>query len=163
MNETDRINQIYGHPLYRECLEKIREAEADRCFCHHSIEHFLDVARIAYIMNLEERTGIERELIYAAALLHDIGKFEQYWEGTPHEIASARYAPEIMEDCNFSKDEIQVITEAILSHRDKGVAGKKNLQGLLYRADKASRSCFGCPVQEECNWSDEKKNLKVTY
>ena len=38
--------------------------------------HFLDVARIGTIIALEEGLKIDREWIYAAALLHDCGKHE---------------------------------------------------------------------------------------
>ena len=61
--------------------------------------HFLDVARIGTIIALEEGLELDREWIYAAALLHDCGKHEQYENGTPHEQASARIAPEILKDC----------------------------------------------------------------
>ena len=57
---------------------KNRAAEADRRFCRHSMVHFLDVARIGTIIALEEGLKINREWIYAAALLHDCGKHEQY-------------------------------------------------------------------------------------
>ena len=40
---------------------------------------------------------------------------------------------------------------------------EKNLNGLLYRADKMSRACFCCQVEPICNWKDEKKNLKLKY
>lgn len=63
----------------------------------------MDVARLMYIYNLEERAGLEKELIYAAALLHDIGRYEQISRGTPHHISGARIAEEIMADCGFEK------------------------------------------------------------
>ena len=43
------------------------------------------MARIAYILNMEQDLGLEKEVIYAAAVLHDIGKYAQYEDGTPHE------------------------------------------------------------------------------
>ncbi|MFQ9392946.1 MAG: HD domain-containing protein [Lachnospiraceae bacterium] len=74
-------------PLYRTCLSKIALFERDRIFCGHDMAHFLDVARLAYIFNLEENLGIEKEEIYTAALLHDVGRFVQYEDGTPHQLA----------------------------------------------------------------------------
>ena len=41
------------------------------------MEHFLDVARLMYIYNLEDQAGFSKEMIYAAGLLHDIGRYEQ--------------------------------------------------------------------------------------
>ena len=74
----ERINEISDHPLWKLHIEQLKEAEKDRIFCKHGIEHLLDVARIAYIENLEENCDISKEMIYAAALLHDIGRFLQY-------------------------------------------------------------------------------------
>ena len=101
----DRIDRILAHALFREYLEKNREAEKDRIFCRHEMTHFLDVARIGRIINLEEGLGVAEELIYAAALLHDIGKHLQYSQGIPHEKAGAELAPEILRDCGFDEKE----------------------------------------------------------
>lgn len=159
----ERIDRILNHDLFIENLAKNEAAEADRCFCRHDMVHFLDVARIGMIFNLEEQLKIPRELIYGAALLHDIGKHLQYKEGIPHEKASAELAPEILRDCGFDETETELIADAILCHRDAAVAGEKNLRGILYRADKASRACYACKVQEECKWSAEQKNLQLRY
>ena len=159
----DRIDKILNHPLFIENLEKNKAAEADRRFCRHDMVHFLDVARIGMMINLEEQFGIEREMIYGAALLHDIGKHRQYNEGIPHEQASAQIAPVILADCGFDEKETIVIIDAILSHRDSDVAPEKSLKGLLYRADKASRPCFACEAEADCNWKGNKKNLEILY
>ncbi len=159
----ERINRILRHPRYLECLEKIRAAEEERIFCGHDMNHFLDVARLAYILNLREEAGVEAEMVYAAALLHDCGRFRQYEDGTPHEEASAQIAPQILQDCAFSEREISLIIEAILLHRRRETRERRDLAGLLYRADKMSRSCFACAVQKECSWPDEKKNLELSW
>ncbi|MCM1193425.1 MAG: HD domain-containing protein [Butyrivibrio sp.] len=159
----NRVNNILNHPLFIENLEKNRTAEADRRFCRHDMAHFLDVARIARIMNLEEGLGLPEALIYGAALLHDIGKHRQYEEGAPHEQASALIAPEILRDCGFDEKETAVIADAILQHRNSGVIPERNLRGLLYRADKASRPCFACKAEKECSWKDGRKNKEIVY
>lgn len=159
----DRINRILNHKLFIMHLQENEKAEADRKFCRHNMIHFLDVARIAEVINLEEGLSLNREWIYAAALLHDCGKHVQYEDGTPHEVASARIAPEILQDCGFEKTEADKIVEAILSHRDEKVASEADLCGVLYRADKASRTCFACKAESECNWKDGKKNLTIRY
>ena len=83
------IEEIRNHPLYVESYKKLEHAEQERIFCCHQMEHLLDVARIAYIKSLEQKLEIRKEVIYAAALLHDIGKYRQYTEGIPHEKACA--------------------------------------------------------------------------
>ncbi len=159
----NRIDKILNHDLFLYHLRANESAEAQRCFCRHNMEHFLDVARIGMIINLEEGFGLDKELIYAAALLHDMGKHLQYENGTPHEIAGGQIAPEILKDCGFDDDETHVIVGAIVSHRDSAVQEEKNLRGLLYRGDKASRACFACEAEAACNWKEGKKNLQIKY
>lgn len=158
----ENVNKILRHPLYTENVRKIGELERDRIFCGHDSAHFLDVARIASLLNAEERRGVEKKLIYAAALLHDIGRGEQYVHGTPHHEAGAALAEPILADCGFAKEETEMILDAILAHR---AAGEKEnaLADLIYRADKLSRPCYACAAEAECNWSKEKKNLILNY
>lgn len=83
----ERVNQILQHTLYQSCRRQIDEKEKDRIFCGHDMGHLLDVARLAWIFNLEANQEISKERIYAAALLHDIGRHIQYENGTPHQVA----------------------------------------------------------------------------
>ena len=46
-----RIDQILSHPVFREQFALLQEAEKDRIFCRHTMEHFLDVARLMYILH----------------------------------------------------------------------------------------------------------------
>lgn len=153
-----RVNRILKLDSYQENLGRNEEAEKERRFCHHDMGHFLDVARIAALLNLEEGYGLSGELIYAAALLHDIGRWQQYKDGTPHEKASAKLAQEMLPDCGFTEKETKEIVAAIANHRNSEIKEDKNLNGLLYRADKKSRACFACRAEKDCNWKKEKKN-----
>ena len=159
----ERLEQIWRHPLYQDCLMKNRAAEADRRFCRHNMEHFLDVARIGWIMVLEEGLAVSKELLYAAALLHDIGRFRQYEEKIPHEVAGVELASRILCDCAFTQDEQREILDAISGHRSNTGHPQTLLGEVLCRADKASRPCFSCGAAEDCNWVMEKRNLKIRY
>ena len=141
MDTMIRVNQIWKHPIYQEQLQALQMLEADRKFCRHTPEHFLDVARLAYI--------------------HDIGRAEQYRSGIPHDEAGAQIAEQILRELSFDPSEIQEITSAIREHRN--AARSDTLSSLIYDADKASRNCFSCPAEKECYWSAEKKNLTITY
>lgn len=158
----ERVNRILAHPAYREAVRKNKEAEQERRYCHHDMAHFLDVARIAMLLAAKEELPVSEESVYAAALVHDMGRYRQYEDGTPHEQASAELAEEILLQSGFDNKETHVIIDAVRNHRNAGTEKEKSLRGLLYRADKLSRACFACPVQEECDWSAEKKNLKLT-
>ena len=159
----DRVNRILHNPKYRECVEKNRKYEEERIFCRHGMSHFLDVARLSWIENLEKGLGIEKELIYAAALLHDCGRFRQYEDGTPHELAGTQLAEEILFDCGFEEPEREEILRAISGHREKKLAQEESLRGVLYRADKKSRPCFACPAEGACSWPPSKKNLLLKW
>lgn len=157
----ERVTQIWMHPVYQEHLHKTLESEKDRIFCKHTPEHFLDTARLCYIFSLESGLKIPKDIIYAAALLHDVGRHLQYGEGIPHEKASAQVAETVLPECGYTEAERKQILEAILNHRTRG--DDEDFAGIFYRADKASRSCFLCPAERECNWPAEKKNLKIKY
>ncbi len=159
----ERIDKILNHDLFLKYLDLNEQAEKERIFCHHDMVHFLDVARIAMILNREEGLGIPKDIIYAAALLHDIGRHVQYADGTPHEEASAKLAPEILADCGYTDKETVVIVSAIATHREAAVAKEDSLNGILYRADKASRPCFCCKAEKECNWKANKKNRTIQW
>lgn len=159
----ERIDQIIAHNVYRQYLDKIAGWEEKRIFCHHDTNHFLNVARIGWIINLEENIGVEKVHIYAAALLHDIGRFRQYEDGSDHALVSAKLAVPILKDCGFCEKEQAEITDAISTHRNSLVSGERNLRGILYRADKLSRECYFCPAEKQCDWKKEKKNKILRY
>ena len=156
----NNIDAIMNNKLYREALEKLSEYERDREFCNHTIEHFIDVSRIAYIMALEENLSVSKEVIYAIGLLHDIGRVKQYEEGIHHDIASVEMSKEILKETSFTDEEINIILNGIANHRKES---DNKLEEIIYKADKLSRQCFNCKAEKECYWSSEKKNFKITY
>ena len=133
------IDIIFNNVQYRNALKSLKEYEKDREFCNHTIEHFIDVARIAYIMVLEENLNISKEVIYAIGLLHDIGRVKQYEEGISHDIASVEMSKEILKETNFTADEINIILSGIASHRKES---DKRVEEIIYKADKLSRQCL---------------------
>ena len=157
----ERIQNILKHPEFEKSMRMIRTLEKERIFCCHGMEHLLDVARIAYITSLEEEAGIKKDVIYAAGLLHDVGKYLQYEHGTPHHVTSAEIGHQILMDAGYTMEECEAVCDAIFTHRDEEAAAGKNLNRILYQADKLSRACYACPVSEECNWSEEKKTPGV--
>lgn len=159
MGGMERVNRIWNHPAYQGALGKLTAYEAKREFCRHTPEHFLAVARLTYLLALENGVAADREVVYAAGLLHDIGRYLQYENGTPHDEASVILAGSILQDCGFSEGESAEVLKLISSHRMR--SEKCDLSGLFYRADKLSRNCFLCPAQADCNWPEEKKNLEI--
>lgn len=164
--DMPRVDAIWRHPVYREQLIRIEKLECDRRFCRHDLMHLLDVARIMWIAAWEEglTAGLSRDVVYATALLHDIGRAAQYEMEEPHDIAGVRIAREIMgtvdDGCAFSDAEQELIVDAIGAHRG-GAKPATTLARLLYRADKLSRPCFACAARPECNWPEEKQNHAI--
>lgn len=153
-----RYRGILKHSLFLKYLEEIEELEKDRAYCRHSLEHLLSVSRIAYIMVLEQGLGYDKDIVYAAGLLHDIGRTAQYKEGIPHELAAVEPSVQILEACGYEKTEIADITEAISKHRTKN---KDCLAAILYKADKQSRNCYVCKAADTCNWPCGKRNSGI--
>ena len=157
-----RVNAILRHPLFAEKLRLLDELEAERAFCRHDLTHLLDVARLMWIGVLEKGLAIDRETVYAAALLHDLGRTEQIQRGIPHEDAGAMLAEEILPDAGFSAEETDAVIAAIRCHRGSAPADAREALGeILYRADKACRLCWRCDARGACNWTEERKNAGI--
>lgn len=156
-----RFNEILENRKFKEILKKIEVLEKDRKFCRHGIKHLFDVARVAYIISLEKGFEINKNVIYAAALLHDIGRCEEYEKGIPHHIAGVEIAKKILAETSYTPEEIREVVSAIASHRKQ--ENSNNLGRIIYEADKLTRNCGMCNALEECNWNEEKKNYKMRY
>lgn len=155
-----RVNEILQNKKYKFYLNRLGQLEKKREFCNHTIEHFLDVARIAYIIILEEKLNYSKEVIYAIALLHDIGRVLQYEEGIPHHSGSVEIAKEILNEISFDEEEKASILTSIEEHKE---GSEKELSKIIYISDKLSRNCFNCKAEENCYWSKEKKNFNIIY
>ncbi|MBQ9894002.1 MAG: HD domain-containing protein [Ruminococcus sp.] len=158
--KLELANKIIKNERYRRLLDELRELEQDRIFCRHDLEHFMNVARIAMIMCSEQGAEAEPDIIYSAALLHDIGRVEEYKTGVPHDISGVKISSEILDDIGCESLKKECILKLIASHHcvsdDKTV-----IEEIFYRADKKSRLCFDCKAQKECKWSDEKRNNEI--
>lgn len=156
----DKINQILNNKKYKSYLKKLIDLEEDREFCKHNIEHFLDTARISYIQVLENKLDYSKEIVYGVALLHDIGRVEQYINNIPHDIASVKIAKEILSETDYSTDEVEKILLCISNHRNEN---QDELSKIFYKSDKLSRNCFSCNAEDKCYWQNSKKNFSITY
>lgn len=157
----ERVNCILRDTDFVEYTAKTKKLEEDRIFCHHDMNHLLDVCRISWILNLEEGLLIDKEKIYAAALLHDIGRWVEYETGQDHAIASGELAENILDRCGFSDNEKTDIIGAIKSHRKK--QHSTDLGRILYKADKLSRACFNCKAINQCKRFQQAQKQALLY
>ncbi|MCX7772577.1 MAG: HD domain-containing protein [Clostridia bacterium] len=163
MNNMVRVDKVLENSIFRRNFNLMAIKEKKRIYCKHGMTHLIDTARIAYILSLENNLNIAKDVIYAAALLHDVGKIVEYTEGVEHNVVGAELCVEILMEAGFEDFEIEMIRRAILKHRDASIRNDLSLTGILYRADKLSRPCLYCKAEPKCDWSPEKKNMRVTY
>ncbi|MBO5261077.1 MAG: HD domain-containing protein [Coprococcus sp.] len=160
--QMKRVNAIVHDDLFCRLISMIDEKEKDRIFCRHGMDHLLDVARIAYIISLEESMNIPKDIIYTAALLHDIGRADPDNTGERHHVLSVSLAGKVMENCGFDEKEIVQVLDAIDSHNTDGDS-REGLAYILYKADKLSRDCFSCNARSDCYWPSNEKNMDIQY
>ena len=158
--EMDRVERILQDTFYKKQIKKIYESEYDRIFCRHGFGHAVSVARIAYILAMEEGLRLRKDVIYGAALLHDAGRYTPEEKEMSHHAAGALYARGVLEKAGYTKEETDLMCNAIREHKDPGDR-RDTLDSVLYRADKLSRNCFLCDAREECYWSEERKNHTI--
>ncbi len=147
----ETVQKILNHPQFKKYMELNSQAEKDRKFCRHDIQHVMDVARVAYIISLENKYDLSKEIIYITALLHDIAKWKQYSQKVDHAAEGAVLAREILDDLNMDKGDTEMILDAIAKHRKKE-GHSTPLSKVLYEGDKSCRQCISCIMVEECNW-----------
>lgn len=160
----ERIQKILEHEKFNDYIQRIRTLEQGRPYCLHPVEHSIDVARIAYILWLEyhlfqekpsnDNTSIQMQAkevklqLYAASLLHDIGRFRQYLYGENHAESSAQLAVEILHDVDFDPSQQEVILDAIRNHNR--MESPNLFTQLIQQADRLSRMCYRCKEQSRC-------------
>ncbi|NLJ71797.1 MAG: HD domain-containing protein [Syntrophomonadaceae bacterium] len=157
-----RIELLLNNPLYQEYMNYNEIEEAEPKFCRHDISHHIDVARIAYILVLEQNdlnffikesnlSGrlAAKEVIYAAGLLHDIGKWKEYRTGIDHSSFGAKLARDILPQVFFNPNEVEIIARAIYEHRNLSM-DMSFLGERIYRADNLARICINCIYRKDC-------------
>lgn len=123
-----------------ERIEKIKElVKKELQFCSaHNFDHVTRVYNLALLLAKDE--DVDLDVIKAAALLHDIwGKKEvddPTWK-TDHAIESAKMAEPILEELNYTKDQIKHIQNCIISHRYRTDNKPETLEAkIVFDADK---------------------------
>jgi len=157
-----RVDLLITDEFYTQYLQRNVEEEKEPKFCQHDFRHHLDVARIAYILVLEhndlnyfiQEHGLAgrlaaKEVIYAAGLLHDIGKWQEYKAGVDHASYGAKLARDILPRAFFNPQEVEIIARAVYEHRN--ISSNMSFLGeRLHRADNLSRFCHKCDYNADC-------------
>ncbi|AHF05738.1 HD domain-containing protein [Desulfitobacterium metallireducens] len=162
MVSVPRVNRIIENPLFIEYSHKNNQAEQKRAFCKHGFDHGLAVARIAYIYLLEDKnTSLSKEVVYAAAVLHDLGRWREYETGEDHALFGADLIKPILRESGFTPGEVEVITQGIREHRLDPEGELSPLGRALAYADDWARDCRSCRSQVDCyKYSGEMDEIK---
>lgn len=151
MVSVPRVNRIIKHPLFKEYALKNAQAEEKRAYCNHGFDHGLAVARIAYIyLQEEEDKSLSKEVVYAAAVLHDLGRWREYETGENHALVGAELVKPILKESGFGPKEEEVIVQGIREHRLDPERELSLLGRALAYADDWARDCRSCTSQEAC-------------
>jgi uncharacterized protein len=90
-------------------------------------------------MELGKAEGADLEIVWAAALLHDVqGTTPGAKDRTDHHLASAQYAEEILSSYGWTIDRVRAIQHAIRAHRfrDTGESPQTIEAKVVFDADK---------------------------
>lgn len=167
MKYTERLLK---NELFVQTQQEIKQHEEDRIYCHHELEHGLDVCRIAWILYLEqclEKEASEikwqKDQFYVTGLLHDIGRARQYAAGEHHSIAGVKLAKEILAQIDYPAEWTEEALQIIGEHhgREKKNPDKERIGYYIERADHLSRNCFCCAAADTCKWSETERNQTI--
>ena len=165
MPNISKAKKIIENERFKRNMAIIKEAERDRIYCGHDLDHLLSVARIGMIIIHEQNLNISEDEMYGAALLHDIGRAAEYEEGTPHHMASVDEAKVILAEAGYRNEETVQILAAIALHRMsremKQAPEATTLVHVLYEADKKSRACYDCDARSTCKWDRDEMNMEL--
>ncbi|HBV99304.1 MAG TPA: phosphohydrolase [Desulfotomaculum sp.] len=167
-----RIGAVRKDPFYLDCLLLNGERERDRLFCRHDYRHMVLVSQISWRI-IKQTDGLESlikteglsgkmsalEVVYAAGLLHDMGRWRQYDTGEDHALAGSAMAGSVLKRAGFSEREAMVVIRAIREHR-KALPGQSYLGRVLCLADDLSRPCRSCNVRLDCYKYEHMENIK---
>jgi uncharacterized protein len=101
----------------------------------HTLDHTMRVYSLS--MQLSENLPVNRRVLEAAALLHDIGRPKEAESHISHSITSGEMARDILAMVGYSDLEIEQVVSAIRTHRFSEGIKPTSLEGqILSDADK---------------------------
>lgn len=121
MNFTDRERVILGY------IKKISLSPS------HDLSHSLNTAE--YARSLLKIYKGNREVIIAAALIHDLGRINKTLKGIKSAVRSTKLATPILQKAGYSKKEIRFILKIVLEHDQPNLHSETVESKILKDAD----------------------------
>jgi HD superfamily phosphodiesterase len=104
--------RIPDSKMARKVTQLIRNAEGDLLFYHSTRVYFWGA-----LIGTRKRLMFDPELLYTAAMFHDIGLTENYRESQlPFEVDGANAAREFLQSYSISERDIQKVWTAVALH-----------------------------------------------
>lgn len=158
------VERLFRSETFLAIRKQLDEQEKTRVFCKHGLAHSLDVARIAQLMNLELGFLQDKEEIYLSALLHDLGRVDEYERGIPHQEAGCLIAEKLLAEIQYPKRLWEPILKRVVEHRQLNISNEEiTRDNFFWFADKKARNCFLCEQTLNCNWKLEKKTKTIEW
>jgi len=127
---TEKFHKI------KDIVEKELNQEKDSA---HDIDHIMRVYALAMTIAASEKE-VDLDILQAAVLLHDIGGAKEANDPsgeTDHAVIGAEMARPILEDFEFSAEQIKHIQACILSHRYRTENKPQTIEAkIVFDADK---------------------------
>ena len=99
----------------------------------HDFDHVLRVLALAE--RIARAEGADREIVHAAALLHDVARAQTAVTGGDHAAVGAERAKEIL--AGHPAKRVEAVAQAVAAHRYRGGPAPKTLEArVLFDADK---------------------------
>tara|TARA_Y100000310_G_C20534578_1_gene740219 strand:+ start:286 stop:882 length:597 start_codon:yes stop_codon:yes gene_type:complete len=135
-------------PDYQKAKEKALSIlnKLPKNLYYHNTQHSLNVLKFSIkLAKLENISKEDLLLLKTAAIFHDTGYLKQYSNNEPN---GAKIAESILKDLNYSKQQIKIIKELILS-TSLNVTPKTKLQKILNDADLSNLGTKEFPIKTE--------------
>ena len=119
-------------------IDKIKKLLKDTCrdipYSTHHEDHIMRVVNMSLFIGRE--LGADLNILHAAALLHDIGRFDEKKQQRCHADISSEIARNFLTDLNCSDGEINAVCHAIEVHRFRSKINPESLEAeILQDAD----------------------------
>ena len=120
------LDRSWKVKVYRFALEHVNHPAWGLTHSERDYQITVDLAS-------REKKHIDKDVIFAAAFLHDVGGLPPYDEkGVDHAVRSVQVVEPLLKEWGFPSSKIDLVKETILKHVYYGKAGL-SLEAILFR------------------------------
>lgn len=132
--------QLPASPCAVAALSIVRRSEAE-AIANHSIRSFFFAEMLAHHAELAADPDYDRELLFAATVMHDLGTGALAAGRERFEVEGADLAAELLAKHDVPQSDIDRVWEAIALHTSAGIAERRGL--LPYLTSEGSKMDIG--------------------